>query len=64
MLPTAASRAVESEEEHPLVADPLAAQMAGAKALAASRRRAQASPPCRPLLLRQLQPSGPCAGWL
>lgn len=39
----AASRAIESQEEHPLVADPLAEAMAGSAAVASSRRRAQAS---------------------
>ena len=45
MCLSAASRAVESQEEHPLVADPLAEQMAGPAAVANSRARAVAAPP-------------------
>lgn len=42
--PCAASRAVETGEEHPLVVDPLAEGMAGEAAIATSRRRAVPAP--------------------
>ena len=43
--PLAASRAVESAEEHALVTDPLAERMAGPEALASSKQRAVPAPP-------------------